>query len=60
MLSDTLLYTSQNTTFDLSVCGAVFFLIFLAEIGDKGQLVCMTLAARHRAFPVMMGWFLRI
>jgi putative Ca2+/H+ antiporter (TMEM165/GDT1 family) len=55
MLTDTLLSTSQNMTFDLSVSGATFLLIALAEIGDKSQLVCMTLAARHRALPVMTG-----
>lgn len=33
----------------------VFVLIFLAEFGDKSQLVCMTLSARHRAFPVLIG-----
>jgi putative Ca2+/H+ antiporter (TMEM165/GDT1 family) len=41
---------------------SVFFLplgtIFLAEIGDKSQLVCMTLAACHRARPVFIGAFL--
>lgn len=37
-----------------SVVGA-FLLVFLAEFGDKSQLVCMTLAARYRAFPVLMG-----
>jgi len=30
-------------------------LIALAEMGDKTQLVCMTLAARHRALPVWLG-----
>ncbi|TCI02670.1 TMEM165/GDT1 family protein [Corallincola luteus] len=30
-------------------------LVFLAEIGDKSQLVCMALAARHRAWPVLLG-----
>jgi hypothetical protein len=30
-------------------------LIALAEIGDKSQLVCMTLAARHRGLPVVIG-----
>lgn len=30
-------------------------LIALAEIGDKSQLVCMTLAARHRGLPVILG-----
>jgi putative Ca2+/H+ antiporter (TMEM165/GDT1 family) len=32
-----------------------FALIAAAEIGDKSQLVCMTLAARHKAIPVMLG-----
>ncbi|WP_413113538.1 TMEM165/GDT1 family protein [Thaumasiovibrio sp. DFM-14] len=32
-----------------------FGMIFLAEIGDKSQLVCMTLASRHRAKPVLLG-----
>jgi Ca2+/H+ antiporter, TMEM165/GDT1 family len=32
-----------------------FLLIFAAEIGDKSQLVCMALAARYRASPVMLG-----
>lgn len=39
----------------LSSAGATFFLIALAEIGDKSQLVCMTLAARHRPAPVIVG-----
>ncbi|MBL8398036.1 MAG: TMEM165/GDT1 family protein [Candidatus Accumulibacter sp.] len=32
-----------------------FALIAVAEIGDKSQLVCMTLASRHRPMPVMLG-----
>lgn len=32
-----------------------FGMIFLAELGDKSQLVCMTLAARHRRWPVLIG-----
>ncbi|HPT51002.1 MAG TPA: TMEM165/GDT1 family protein [Accumulibacter sp.] len=32
-----------------------FVLIAAAEIGDKSQLVCMTLASRHRPMPVMLG-----
>ncbi|MEW5893788.1 MAG: TMEM165/GDT1 family protein [Pseudomonadota bacterium] len=32
-----------------------FTLIALAEIGDKSQLVCMTLAARYRHWPVLLG-----
>lgn len=39
----------------ISVSGGSFLLIFLAEFGDKSQLVCMTLAARHRAWPVLAG-----
>jgi putative Ca2+/H+ antiporter (TMEM165/GDT1 family) len=34
---------------------STFGLVFLAEIGDKSQLVCMTLAARYRHAPVMLG-----
>lgn len=32
-----------------------FGLVFLAEMGDKSQLVCMTLAARHPHWPVLLG-----
>lgn len=32
-----------------------FGVVALAEIGDKSQLVCMTLASRHRARPVLIG-----
>lgn len=39
----------------LSSAGATFLLISMAEIGDKSQLVCMTLAARHRGLPVVIG-----
>lgn len=39
----------------LSSAGATFLLITLAEFGDKSQLVCMTLAARHRGLPVILG-----
>lgn len=39
----------------LSSTGATFLLIALAEFGDKSQLVCMTLAARHRGTPVLLG-----
>ncbi len=39
----------------LSSAGATFLLVALAEIGDKSQLVCMTLAARHRGAPVVLG-----
>jgi len=39
----------------ISVSLSAFTLIALAEIGDKSQLVCMTLAARHRHWPVLLG-----
>jgi putative Ca2+/H+ antiporter (TMEM165/GDT1 family) len=41
---------------DLSATAITSFaLIAAAEIGDKSQLVCMTLASRHRPLPVMLG-----
>lgn len=39
----------------LSSASTGFLLIALAEFGDKSQLVCMTLAARHRVWPVALG-----
>jgi len=39
----------------LSISLSTFVIIALAEIGDKSQLVCMTLAARHRHWPVILG-----
>lgn len=39
----------------LSIIFSSFTLISLAEIGDKSQLVCMTLAARYRHWPVLLG-----
>jgi putative Ca2+/H+ antiporter (TMEM165/GDT1 family) len=45
-----------NNIAQLSITSATSFaLIAAAEIGDKSQLVCMTLAARHRATPVIWG-----
>lgn len=42
--------------FDVTtVSSSSFLLIFAAEMGDKSQLVCMALAARYRATPVMLG-----
>lgn len=38
-----------------SISLSTFTLIALAEIGDKSQLVCMSLAARHRHWPVILG-----
>ncbi|MDG3085643.1 TMEM165/GDT1 family protein [Vibrio hannami] len=39
----------------LTTSALSFGMIFLAEIGDKSQIVCMTLAARHKAKPVIFG-----
>lgn len=39
----------------LGSAGTTFLVISLAEIGDKSQLVCMTLASRHRGLPVAIG-----
>ncbi|MEN8108175.1 MAG: TMEM165/GDT1 family protein [Pseudomonadota bacterium] len=39
----------------LSISLSTFILIALAEVGDKSQLVCMALAARHRHWPVILG-----
>jgi len=42
---------------DLSVALSAFALLFLAEMGDKSQLLVMTLAHRYRAGPVIAGSF---
>ena len=39
----------------ISISLSTFMLVAFAEIGDKSQLVCMTLAARHRHWPVIGG-----
>lgn len=40
----------------LTAAGSSFSLVATAEIGDKSQVVCMSLAARyHRTTPVLMG-----
>lgn len=44
-----------NLTQLTATSGTSFALIVAAEIGDKSQLVCMTLASRHRAAPVLWG-----
>lgn len=42
---------------DLSVLFSAFLLIFLAEMGDKSQILVMTLAHRYPARPVITGTF---
>jgi putative Ca2+/H+ antiporter (TMEM165/GDT1 family) len=49
LLSEALIQFSTDTV----VLTAI--LVFMAEIGDKSQIVCMTLAARHRGLPVLLG-----
>ncbi len=38
-----------------AAAAASFALIATAEIGDKSQLVCMTLASKHKPLPVVLG-----
>jgi len=40
---------------DLSALVNSFLLVLGAEFGDKSQLVCMALAARYRAAPIVLG-----
>ncbi|MCK5191310.1 MAG: TMEM165/GDT1 family protein, partial [Methylococcales bacterium] len=55
-LQDICIYLSSLNYVEISTPAATsFVLIAAAEIGDKSQLVCMTLAARHRATPVLFG-----
>jgi len=49
------LLTTGNITEISAAAATSFALIAAAEIGDKSQLVCMTLASRHRAMPIMLG-----
>ncbi|MDD5410346.1 MAG: TMEM165/GDT1 family protein [Methylobacter sp.] len=49
------LLTTGNITEISAAAVTSFALIAAAEIGDKSQLVCMTLASRHRAMPIMLG-----
>jgi putative Ca2+/H+ antiporter (TMEM165/GDT1 family) len=42
---------------DYSVLLSTFTLLFLAEMGDKTQIMAMTLAHRYRIAPVIFGTF---
>jgi len=44
-----------STEFSPVLIAMSYLLIMAAEIGDKSQLVCMILAARYRAGPVIFG-----
>ncbi len=56
MLSVDRLRRKTNEMSDpLVTMSTTFGLITLAEMGDKSQLVCMSLAARYRALPVFTG-----
>ena len=39
----------------VTASATAFAVVFGAEFGDKSQIVCMTLAAQHRALPVILG-----
>ncbi len=54
LTSELLLQTAQMEQ-GVSTAATSFALITAAEIGDKSQLVCMALATRHRALPILLG-----
>jgi Ca2+/H+ antiporter, TMEM165/GDT1 family len=39
----------------IAAAATSYALILAAEMGDKSQLVCMALAAKHRSVPVVLG-----
>ncbi len=39
----------------LAAAAAAFVSVFIAEFGDKSQLVCLTMACRHRPLAVLAG-----
>lgn len=50
------LFPEHSSWLDIiSASGSSYLLVFAAEIGDKSQLVCMALAAKYRATPVILG-----
>jgi putative Ca2+/H+ antiporter (TMEM165/GDT1 family) len=49
------LFNSTHLAENAVTAATSFTLIAAAEMGDKSQLVCMTLAARHRPTPILLG-----
>lgn len=49
------LLTAYNWEEIAAAAATSFVLIVTAEIGDKSQLVCMTLASKHKPLPVLLG-----
>lgn len=49
------LFANVNPAELLTASMTSFVLITVAEMGDKSQLVCMTLASKYRAKPVLLG-----
>ena len=49
------LFNDALSQFSPDTVALTAVLVFMAEIGDKSQIVCMTLAARHRGLPVLLG-----
>lgn len=47
--------STPDWTHGWSAAVAAFGLVSAAEFGDKSQLVCMALAAKHRHWPVLWG-----
>ncbi|MCK4842764.1 MAG: TMEM165/GDT1 family protein [Methylococcales bacterium] len=55
-IQNTFDFLSSINAIDFSTTATTsFLLIVVAEIGDKSQLVCMALATRYRATPVILG-----
>lgn len=46
---------NELSQMDISVIASSFALLFLAEMGDKTQLIAMTLAQRYRFGPAVAG-----
>jgi putative Ca2+/H+ antiporter (TMEM165/GDT1 family) len=49
------LLTHGNVPEMTATAATSFALISAAEMGDKSQLVCMTLASKHRPAPILLG-----